>query len=104
MSDARIGSATSAARAIPELIDLMPDETNKPTMIGLDMLLNMGATDRAQAIWDRAMHPEAHEFHKKYAAFKAGRGPDPGEYKGPVIDFIKARKELEEEEPETHPE
>jgi hypothetical protein len=63
-------------------------------------VLNLGATDRAQAIWDRAMTPEAHEFNKKYAVFKAGYGPDPGTYQGPVIDFIKAAKELEEEEPE----
>ena len=28
-------------------------------MIGLDMVLNMTNKDRAQAIWDRAMGPEA---------------------------------------------
>jgi hypothetical protein len=42
----------------------MPEDAetdNKPKMIGLDMLLNLGPTDRAQAIWDRAMTPEAHE-------------------------------------------
>jgi hypothetical protein len=35
---------------------------------------------------------------KKLAVHKAGHGPYPGKYQGPVIDFIKAAKELEEEE------
>jgi hypothetical protein len=79
----------------------MPNEPeNKPKMIGLDMLLSLGPTDRAQAIWDRAMGPEAQEFMIKLAAYKAGLGPDPGKYNGPVIDFEKAAEELEEEEPE----
>jgi hypothetical protein len=81
----------------------MPEEAdteNGPKMIGFEMLLNMSNKDRAQAIWDRAMGPEAQEFMEKYTAFKAGLGPDPGKYTGPVIDFEKAAKELEEEEPE----
>jgi hypothetical protein len=86
--------------------ELMPNEpdNDEPKMIGLDMLLSLGPTDRAQAIWDRAMTPEAHEHMKKRAVHNAGRGPDPGYYQGPVVDFTKAAKELEEEEPETHPE
>jgi hypothetical protein len=36
--------------------------------------------------------------------FKAGLGPDPGKYKGPVIDFEKAAEELEEEYPEARDE
>jgi hypothetical protein len=35
----------------------------------------------------------------RVAAFKAGRGPDPGPWQGPPIDFEKALLELEEEEP-----
>jgi hypothetical protein len=46
------------------------------------------------------MDPEAQAYMIKLAAFKAGRGPYPGKYTGPVIDFEKAAQELEEEEPE----
>jgi hypothetical protein len=82
--------------------NFMPNETEEePKMMGLDMLLDMGATDRAQAIWDRAMNPEAQEFMIKLARFNAGRGPDPGDYTGPEVDFEKAAQELEEEEPES---
>jgi hypothetical protein len=41
---------------------------------------------------------------ERLAAFKAGRGPDPGKYTGPVIDFEKAARELEEKEPEAREE
>jgi hypothetical protein len=80
----------------------MPQDNSKPQpkMIGFEMLLNMTNKDRAQEIWDRAMHPEAQEFMIKLAAFKASRGPDPGKYTGPVIDFEQAEHELEQEEPE----
>jgi hypothetical protein len=80
----------------------MPKDTdtdNAPKMIGLEMLQNMTDLDRAQEVWDRAMPEEAKDYMWALAAFKAGRGPDPGKYKGPVIDFEKAAEELEEEEP-----
>jgi hypothetical protein len=69
-------------------------------MIGYEMLANMSDKDRAQEIWDRAMSPEAHKYFEKLYAFRAGLGPDPGKYTGPVIDFEKAAAELEQEEPE----
>jgi hypothetical protein len=78
----------------------MPNETT-PKMIGYELLANMSDKDRAQAIWDRAMGPEAHDYMERLYAFKAGLGPDPGKYAGPVIDFEKAAQELEREEPET---
>jgi hypothetical protein len=74
--------------------------TPQPKMIGYELIANMSDKDRAQAIWDRAMSPEAHEWFEKYYAYKAGLGPYPGKYNGPVIDFEKAAQELEEEEPE----
>jgi hypothetical protein len=82
----------------------MPQDNTKPKpkMIAYELIANMSDKDRAQAIWDRAMWPEAKEFMEKLAAFKAGLGPDPGKYTGRVIDFEKAAQELEEEEPETH--
>ena len=73
---------------------------NAPKMIGLDMVLNMTDLDRAQEIWDRAMHPEAQAHIMKYSDYKHGRGPHPGPYQGPVVDFVKARRELDEEDPE----
>ena len=84
----------------------MPKDNNKlqPKMIGFENLLNMSNMDRAQAVWDKAMWPEAKEHIERYMAFKAGHGPDPGEYTGPVVDFDKAIRELEEEDPETHDE
>jgi hypothetical protein len=85
----------------------MPNEQpmeGRPAFIGLDMLLNMTDLDRAQEVWERAMCPEMHAFNKKVAVWKAGRGPDPGTYTGPQVDFIKARRELDEEVPEPHDE
>ena len=85
----------------------MPEDTNTdngPGMIGFENLLNMSNKDRAQAVWDKAMWPEAKEHMEKIAAFKAGHGPDPGVYTGRVIDFDEAIRELEEEDPETHDE
>jgi hypothetical protein len=84
--------------------DILNDDGTRPAYIGLDMLMNMTDLDRAQEIWDRAMTPEMHEFNKKLMAFRHGRGPDPGEYTGPQVNFIKARRELDEEEPERHDE
>jgi hypothetical protein len=77
----------------------MPD-SKKPRMIGFENLLNMSNKDRAQAVWDKAMWPEAKDHIERYMAFKAGLGPNPGKYTGRVIDFEKAAEELEEEEPE----
>jgi hypothetical protein len=51
-------------------------------MIGFENLLNMTDKDRAQAVWDKAMWPEAKEHMEKMMAFKAGHGPDPGVYTG----------------------
>jgi hypothetical protein len=84
----------------------MPQDKTKPQpkMIGFENLLNMTDKDRAQAVWDKAMTPEAKEHIEKYMAFKAGHAPDPGKYTGPIVDFDKAIKELEEEYPETHDE
>lgn len=83
----------------------MPDEQptteGRPAFIGFDMLNNMTDLDRAQEVWDRAMTPEMHEFNKKVFAWKAGKGPHPGKYTGPQVDFIKARRELDEERPES---
>jgi hypothetical protein len=80
----------------------MPQDNTKPQpkMIGFENLLNMSNKDRAQAVWDKAMGPEAKEWMEKFMAYKAGLGPYPGKYNGPVIDFEKAAEELEEEEPE----
>lgn len=71
-------------------------------MIGLDMVLNMSNKDRAQEIWDRAMNDEAREHLFKRAMHTRGKGPDPGKYQGPVVDFVKAARELEEDEPDAH--
>ena len=81
----------------------MPQDNTRPQpkMIGYEMLANMSDKDRAQEVWHRAMGPEARDWFAKFYAFKAGHGPDPGKYTGPVIDFEKAAQELEEEEPET---
>ena len=84
--------------------DILNDDGSRPAFIGLDMLFNMTDLDRAQEIWDKAMCPEMHAFNKKFVAWKAGRGPDPGEYTGPQVNFIKARRELDEEVPEPHDE
>jgi hypothetical protein len=46
------------------------------------------------------MTPEGYKFLEDFVKNEAGRGPDPGTYKCPVIDFEKAAQELEEEEPE----
>ena len=81
-----------------------PEEEPKPKLLGLDMLLNMTDLDRAQAVWERAMHPETHDFMTKLAEYNAGVGPHPGMYEGPVVDFIKARRELDQEKPERHDE
>jgi hypothetical protein len=35
-------------------------------------------------------------IRRELVEFKVGLGPDPGKYKGPVIDFEKAAEELEE--------
>jgi hypothetical protein len=50
------------------------------------------------------MSREAKDYMWDLAAFKAGLGPDPGPYKGPVIDFEKAAEGLEQEDPEHHDE
>jgi len=73
-------------------------------MIGYELISNMSDKERAQAIWDWAMSPEAHECFENYYAYKAGLSPYPGKYNGPVIDVEKAAQELEEGEPETHDE
>ena len=85
-----------------ELVELLAanQTEDEPKMIGYDIIANMSDKDRAQEIWDRAMHPKAEEFMIKLAAFNAGRRPDPGDYTGPVIDFEKAADELEMEKPE----
>jgi hypothetical protein len=69
-------------------------------MIGYELLASMSDKDRAQAIWDRAMGPEAHAYMERLHAWKAGLAPEPEPYSGPVIDFEKAAAELEKEEPE----
>jgi hypothetical protein len=80
--------------------DILNDDGTRPAFIGLDMVMNMTDLDRAQEIWDRAMVPEMHEFNQKRLLHKAGKGPDPGEYTGPQVNFLKARRELDEEQPE----
>ena len=55
--------------------------------------------DRAQAIWNRAMPPEAHKFMAELAAFKAGLGHGSRFIERSGEDFEKAAAELEEEEP-----
>jgi hypothetical protein len=72
------------------------DPTDFDAVIGY---YNIGSLDRQQEIWDRAITPERFAHMARVAAFKAGRGPDPGPWQGPPIDFEKALLELEEEEP-----
>jgi hypothetical protein len=72
------------------------DPTDFDAVIGY---YNIGSLDRQQEIWDRAITPEHFAHMARVAAFKAGRGPDPGPWQGPPIDFEKALLELEEEEP-----
>jgi hypothetical protein len=69
-------------------------------MVGWENFRKISDQDRAQAVWDKAMTPEAKEHMEKYMAFKAGHGPDPGPYYGPLVDFNRAIDELEQEEPE----
>jgi hypothetical protein len=76
----------------------MPD--NQPTIIGWENYRKIGDRDRAQEVWDRAMTPEAKEHIERYMAFKAGHAPDPGPYRGPVVDFDKAIRDLDYEHPE----
>jgi hypothetical protein len=47
----------------------MPQETKpRPKMIGYELIANMSDKDRAQAIWDKAMGPEAKEWMEKFMA------------------------------------
>jgi hypothetical protein len=85
---------------MPEPEQLEDDDDAQYGMIGLEKILLMSDQDRAQSIWDRAMTPEAHAHMLKVAAWKAGKGTDPGIYQGPPVDFEKTARELEEEEPE----
>ena len=50
------------------------------------------------------MPKQAKDYMWQFAAFKAGLKPDPGKYNGPVVDFMRAAKELEVEHAHTHPE
>jgi hypothetical protein len=84
--------------------DILNDDGTRPAFIGLDMLMNMTDLDRAQEVWERAMTPEMHEFNKQRINHQMGKGPHPGDYTGPQVDFIKARRELDEEQPEPHDE
>jgi hypothetical protein len=72
------------------------DPTDFDAVIGY---YNIGSLDRQQEIWDRAITPEHFAHMARVAAFKAGRGPDPGPWQGPPIDFETALLELEEEDP-----
>jgi hypothetical protein len=80
---------------------IMPEETQpEAKMIGYEMLANMSDKERAQEIWDRAMSPEAHAYMERLYAWKAGLGPEPEDYNGPVIDFEKAAADLDREDPQ----
>ena len=72
------------------------DPTDFDAVIGY---YNIGSLDRQQEIWDRTITPEHFAHMARVAAFKAGRGPDPGPWQGPPIDFETALLELEEEDP-----
>jgi hypothetical protein len=72
------------------------DPTDFDEVIGY---YNIGSLNRQQEIWDRAITPEVFAHMVRVVAFKAGRGPDPGPYQGPTIDFEKALLELEERDP-----
>jgi len=81
----------------------MPEEPQKKQakMIGYDILANMSDPERAQAVWDKAVKAAGAEaWFEDYFMFKAGKGPYPGKYNGPVIDFEQADADLEKEEPE----
>lgn len=69
-------------------------------MIGWENFRRIADPDRAQTVWDKAMTPEAQEHIDRYMEFKHGRGPDPGKYTGPIVDFNRAIRELEHDEPE----
>jgi hypothetical protein len=75
----------------------MPEEhdQDEPRMKGFEKILNSDA-DPAQKIWDRGINDEAFMYLMAVAAFKAGVGPDPCPYTGPVVDFEKAAEEVEE--------
>jgi hypothetical protein len=80
----------------PELFSLLSSETAHQHLHRLQK--------SAQEVSDRTMSREAKDYMWDLAAFKAGLGPDPGPYKGPVIDFEKAAEGLEQEDPEHHDE
>lgn len=60
---------------------------------------NIGSLDRRQEIWTTAIGPEAFTHIFAVAINKGNRGPDPGPYKGPPVDFERVLLELEGKDP-----
>jgi hypothetical protein len=62
--------ANAEQLSVRSLRPMPQDNTNpQPKMIGFENLLNMTDKDRAQAVWDKAMWPEAKEHMEKIMAF-----------------------------------